>query len=250
LVELPRSGALLTRTLAEILGVGPGDEVSFEPLEGDRRVRSVRIAGLVDEMFGIQIHMRSDALHLLLGETETMSTALLSVDRERMDDVLARLRDFPQILGAGRRDATIAHFREQSAKSTHVMAFILTLFAATIAVGVVYNNARIALSMRSRDFASLRVLGFTRGEIAEMLLFELGTQVALAIPLGWAVGYAMTDAMLRGADQEAYRLTPMVSAGTYAFATAVTLAAALMSALLVRRKLDKLDLIGVLKTRE
>jgi putative ABC transport system permease protein len=249
-VELPARGALLTTTLAEILHVRAGDSVVLAPLEGERRPREVWVAGLVDEMFGIQVHMRTSELHRVLGETETVSTALLAVDHARLEDVLSRLRDFPAVSGAVRRDASIAHFRAQSAESTHVMAMVLTLFAATIALGVVYNNARIALSVRGRDLASLRVLGFTRAEIAGMLLLELGLQIAAAIPLGWVVGYLMTGAILRGADQEAYRLVPMVSARTYAFATAVTLAAALLSALLVRRKLDRLDLIGVLKTRE
>ena len=124
------------------------------------------------------------------------------------------------------------------------------LFAATIAVGVVYNNARIALSMRSRDLASLRVLGFRRTEISAVLLGELAIQVLLAIPLGLAIGSWMADAMVKMADPEQYRLPISLSSVTYAYAAGVTMVAGAISALLVRRKLDKLDLIAVLKTRE
>jgi len=130
------------------------------------------------------------------------------------------------------------------------MTMIMTLFAVVIAVGVVYNNARVALSMRSRDLASLRVLGFKRSEISAILLGELAVQVLLAIPIGLVVGTWMSEAIMSTVDPEQYRLPIIISARTYAFATVVTLAAGLFSALLVRRKLDKLDLIGVLKTRE
>jgi putative ABC transport system permease protein len=131
-----------------------------------------------------------------------------------------------------------------------MMSFILTLFAATIAIGVVYNNARVALSMRSRDLASLRVLGFRRGEISDVLLGELALQVLLAIPIGLVLGAWMADGMMNMADPEQYRLPITLSSVTFAYAGGVTIVAGAVSALLVRRKLDKLDLIGVLKTRE
>lgn len=249
-VEIPERGALLTKTLAEVLEVKPGETILLEPLEGDRRARAVRVAGLVDEMFGMQAYLTSDELHRILDETPTINTAMLSVERDRSGAVLRRLRDFPAIAGAVRLEDTIEHFRDQSAQSTETTSTVLTLFAITIAIGVVYNNARVALSMRSRELASLRVLGFTRAEIARILSLELALQIALAIPIGWVLGYVIIGAMLRTTDQEIFRLSPIVTTGTYALATLITLAAGVASALLVRRKLDRLDLIGVLKTRE
>jgi putative ABC transport system permease protein len=130
------------------------------------------------------------------------------------------------------------------------VALIITLFAATITVGVVYNNARVALSMRARDLASLRVLGFTRAEVSAVLLGELAVQVALALPFGLLAGWGLVHLLASTVDPEAYRMPIILTTGSYAFAIAVTLAAGLASALLVRRRIDKLDLIGVLKTRE
>jgi putative ABC transport system permease protein len=127
---------------------------------------------------------------------------------------------------------------------------ILTLFAAIIASGVVYNNARIALSTRSRDLASLRVLGFRRGEISAILLGELAIQVVIAILPGMYLGRLLCEQMMAGADPEMYRFPVVVSARTYAFAALVTLGASLASALVVRSRLDHLDLIGVLKSRD
>jgi putative ABC transport system permease protein len=156
----------------------------------------------------------------------------------------------PTVGGVTRRRAVLERFNKQMAESMNVTTLVLVLFAGTIAVGIVYNNARIALSLRSRDLASLRVLGFTRAEISSVLLGELATYVLLAIPVGLAIGTWLAHLVGGMADPEAYRFPVTISGPTYAFAVVVTLGAALLSALLVRRKLDTLDLIGVLKTRE
>jgi len=144
---------------------------------------------------------------------------------------------------------SLKKMNEQMDQTVVVMTLILTLFAAVIAVGVVYNNARVTLSVRNRDLASLRVLGLTRGEISTILLGELVVQVLLALPIGLYFGHRMVMALGGMVDPERYRLPAVTSVQTYAFAVVVTAAAALVSAWLVRRRLNRLDLIGVLKMR-
>ncbi len=249
-VALPREGLLMESTLARILGVGVGDTVQVQVREGQRGTYDLPVAALIDEMYGLQTYMAIDPLSRLLHEDRTVSTVLLAVDPWTMDEVRARLRDMRGVAGISRRTALIERVRAQTGETWLAMTLVLTLFAATIAIGVVYNNARVSLSLRSRDLASLRVLGFTRAEISAVLLGELAVQVLLAIPIGLVIGTMMANAVMATADPERYRMPAMISSQTYAFATLVTLGAGLVSALLVRRKLDQLDLIGVLKTRE
>ena len=128
------------------------------------------------------------------------------------------------------------------------MTLILAVSAAAIAIGIVYNNARIALSMRSRDLATLRVLGFSRREISNILLGELGLQVLVGIPLGLALGTLWAIMLIAGFDQESMRFPLHIADRTYVAAAAIALVSGAVSALLVRRKLDRLDLIGVLKS--
>lgn len=249
-VALPREGVLLNSKLAEILDVGVGDAVRVHVREGQRGVHEVPVTGLIDEMYGLQGYMDIDALNQLLREERSVSMVLLDVDPRMRDEVQRRLRDMRGVQSLFERTELIARVRAQTGETWGAMTFILTLFAATIAIGVVYNNARVALSMRSRDLASLRVLGFTRGEISAVLLGELAVQVLLAVPIGLLLGTWMAEGIMATADPERYRMPAIISSQTYAFATAVTLISGLVSALLVRRKLDQLDLIGVLKTRE
>ena len=250
-VQIPRDGVLITNVLADILGAEPGDMIEIELKEGDRGTREVPISGTIDEAFGIQGYMQKNSLHELLREKPTITTALLRVDPEWETELHARLTDIPTVQSIHRKRTLLERFEEQTAQTMQVITLILTLFATAIAVAVVYNNARVSLSVRSRDLATLRVLGFTRTEISAILLGEQAVQVFLGIPFGLVLGTLGAKALIAlQADPEQFRMPMLISSQTYAFAVVVILAAAALSALLVRRKLDTLDLIGVLKTRE
>ena len=130
------------------------------------------------------------------------------------------------------------------------MRLINLMFSIVIAIGVVYNSARIALSERSRELATLRVIGFTRQEISGILLGELGVMTLIAIPLGMGIGYFFAWFLAIYLDQEVFRFPLVISLKTFGLAVSVVVAAAIISGLLVRRKLDHLDLVSVLKSRE
>ncbi len=247
---LPVGGVVLSEMLAEILGVDVGDTVHATLREGPRRETSLVVTGRIDDMFGLQGTMRLDALNALLGEPPVVSQALLLVDPAQVDALEHRLAGLPTVADVGNRDALVRGFREQSGRYLVVMMLIMTAFASVIAAGVVYNNARVAVSERERDLASLRVLGFTRREISTVLLGEMAVQVLLAIPPGLWLGALLCRGIAGAVDPELFRLPVVISPATYGFAVLVTLVAAIASALLVRRRLDHLDLIGVLKTRE
>ena len=250
-VPVPEQGVLLTSVLGDILDVEPGDIIDVELKEGDRGDRELMVAGLIEEGFGLQGYLSKAGLHALLREGPRFSSALLRIDKPLEGIVQARLNDIPAIQSVSRKSDALASFEKQTDETMKVMTFIMTLFAVAIAISIVYNNARVSVSMRGRDLATLRVLGFTRGEISAILLGEQAVQIALAIPLGLFLGTLGAKALIASwADPEIFRIPFVISNQTYAFAVAVVLLSGLASALLVRRKLDHLDLIGVLKTRE
>lgn len=249
-LPVPPEGLVLTTKLAEILGVGPGDEIVVEVLEGSRPVRAVRVAGLADELIGLSAYMDARALHRLMREDATLSGAFLRVDAQALPRVYAELKRMPAVAGATTRLAALQGFEETLAKSLGVFTTVLVTFAAVIAAAMVYNAARIALSERGRELASLRVLGFTRAEVALLLLGEQALLTAAALPLGFWIGYRLCAALAAAYQWELFRMPLVVSDRTYGFALLVVLAAALLSSLAVRRRLDHFDLVEVLKARE
>lgn len=248
--SLPAEGVMMTDKLADILGVGVGDDVEVELLEGDWAVRTIPIAGLLDEPFGVQAYAQIDWVHRLMREQPRVTSVLLWIDPALGDEVRHKLKDFPAVIGTASTERAIANYEAQTGESVVVITLILTLSAAAIAIGVVYNNARIALSLRSRDLASLRVLGFTRKEISGILLGELSLQVVLGIPLGLVAGTLWARAYVAAISSEAMRFPLHIAPQTYGGAALIALLSGTVSALLVRRKLGELDLIAVLKSSE
>lgn len=247
---LPPEGVVLTAKLGEVLRVGPGDTLTVEVLEGARPVRRVPVAGMVDELLGLSAYMDERALNRLMAEGNTLSGGFLGVDPNAAPPLYARLKRLPGVAGVASRDAALASFEETLAHSIGLMTTILIGFAGALAVAMVYNAARIALSERSRELASLRVLGFSRGEVAVMLLGEQALLAAGGIVLGLGIGYGFC-AVLAGLYQwELFRIPLVVSGRTYAFAIAVIVVAVVGAGLVVQRRLNRLDLVAVLKARE
>lgn len=249
-VPLPLDGLLLTTQLAEILQVQPGDPLSVEVLEAARPIRSVPVAGRVDELIGVGAYMDLHALHQLMAEGGSLSGAYLSADAARLDDLYALLKRMPAVTGVSIRKTAIARFEETIAGSLGIFTTVIVIFACIIAFGMVYNATRIALSERSRELATLRVIGFTQPEVAMVLLGEQALLTLAAIPVGFGIGWGIAALLSRAYNSELYRFPLVITRSTYGFAVVVILAAALVSGWIVRRQLTHLNLIEVLKTRE
>ena len=249
-VEMPEAGLLLTDQLAQILNVSPGASVQVELLEGSRAVREAPVVAVVRQYIGIGAYASLDTLNRLAREGDAISGAFLSVDREQLPAIYARLEERPSVAGIEESRARLANFHASIGEFLLTyMSFVVALSGA-ITFGIVYNSARIAFAERERELASLRVLGFTRGEVSYILLGELGLLTVLALPPGFLVGRMLSAWLVASLPHELFRIPLVLEPATYALAAAVVLAAAVLSSLLVRRRVDGLDLVAVLKTRE
>ncbi len=249
-IALPADGLVLNDYLAARLGVRVGDKIWVEVLEG-RRVRlQLPVAQLVREPLGLQAYMNLDALNRALGDGDVVSGALMTVDDGFEPAALRELDRRPRVVGSASRLASVDALYESIARMTGLFIWIAVLMGAIINFGVVYNAARIALAERGRELASLRVLGFTQGEVAYVLLGELALLVLASIPLSFAVGYGLSWYLANSLQSDLYRVPTHIPPSAYAFAAVTTVISAIVSALAVRARIHRLDLIGVLKTRE
>jgi putative ABC transport system permease protein len=249
-LAIPEDGLLLTDRLAARLDVRPGDTIRVEVLTGTRNRREVVVAGLTYDLIGLFAYMDLAALTRLAGEGDSVTAVATRLDAAAADDVFARLKAFPRIAFAASKTALLANFRETTARNVLFFTAILTGFAAMIAIGVVYNNARIALQERMWELASLRVLGFTRGEVSTFLLGELAIEIAVALPLGGVLGYMLSWAIVQMSHSDMIAIPIVIAPSTYAWAALSIVAAGVASALIVRRRIDRLDMVAALKTRE
>ncbi|HEY5676545.1 MAG TPA: ABC transporter permease, partial [Myxococcales bacterium] len=249
-VEVPDDGILVTSKLGEVLGLRIGDRPELEIREGSRPVARPAVAGFIDESVGLQIYAREEVVARLEGDLGALGAVNVTVDPLRVDGILERLRRSPHVIDVSDLGADVQRMRDMQASMMDIWTTISVFLGAMVIFGVVYNNARIALATRSRELASLRVLGFSRREISSILIGTLTIEVAIAIPIGLLLGRGWARLFMQSVDQEMFRWAVYIAPTTYLLATAVGVAAAAASALWVRRSLDRLDLIGVLKTRE
>jgi putative ABC transport system permease protein len=249
-IPLPPDGILLSRVLGEKLGIGAGDELTIEVLEGARPVRQVKVVALIDDFMGLSAYMEIRALNRLMREGDVISGVNLLTDGRGDRELFDALRARPVVAGVTSKESIIGNLKRMIEDSLLISVMFNVLFAGIIAFGIVYNNARISLSERARELASLRVLGFTRGEISYILLGELAVLTLLALPLGFLIGNWLVDLVLISLNTEVMRFPRVVSDMTYALAAASVIVAATVSGLMVRSKLDSLDLVEVLKSRE
>ena len=249
-VELPPAGLVVSTKLAELLAVEPGDRVTVEVLEGRRPVVDVPVAGTFETSMGTPAYMRMDALNRLLRERPVASAVHLAVDPRREPELFRALEKIPALSGVTLRRGTVEKFNETMAETMLIFTGTFALFSATLAFGVAYNATRVSLSERARELATLRVLGQTRLEISYILLGEVALLAAIGLPIGCAVGALIAWFMATQFETELYRVPLVLEPSTFGMAVAIAVVSVAISAAIVRRRLDRLDLIAVLKTRE
>ncbi|WP_372999567.1 ABC transporter permease [Marinobacter sp.] len=249
-VSLPAQGLLLTDYLAGQLGVGAGDRVRLELLEGDRRTVTVQVAGITSEFLGVGAYMNLDALNRVLGDGPLINQALVNLDPEQSTDVYNSLRDTPGVSGISIRQAMLDSFYDTLARTFLTFTFFNSLMGGIIAFGVVYNTIRISLAEKGRELASLRVLGYTHNEVAHILLGEVALLLLLGVPFGWLIGQGLALLIVTAMQTELYRVPLTITSQTLGMSALVVVVSAIASGVIAWWRLKALDLVAVLKTRE
>lgn len=249
-IPLPADGLIISAKLAEILGAQPGDHIQLEVEEGERPTREAVLAAVFTDYAGVAAYMEINSLHRLMREADTVSGAYLSIDRAKWPDFLAKVKETPRIATMAIKESMRQSFKKTTAETMSMLQTLYFTFSVIVAFGVIYNGARIALSERSRDLATLRVIGFTQGEVASVLISELAILTCLALPLGLVIGSGIASGIVHMANTESVRLPLLLTAHTYAMAVLIVLVSTSFSFFVVTRRIRDLDLLSVLKATE
>ena len=249
-VDAPPGGIMLTERLAEYLRVGVGDTVETEFLDGRRNTFDLTVTGLVTQYFGLGAYMDQETLAAMFQKSPRVSAINITFDAAEREALDARLKELPALAGTIMMAENRLGFQETISENILIATTIYAILGALITVGVAYNGARIQLSERARELASLRILGFSRGEVSYILVGETMLLALLAQPLGWWMGWRFAKMMTDGFTSDLYEIPLILEPKTYANASLIVLIAALVSVLVVRRRLDNMNLVSVMKTRE
>ena len=249
-IDPPGHGLLLSRRLAAQLSVRPGDVIEVEFLGGINETHKVPVAGIVTQYVGLGAYMDIETLSRLLRQAPQITVANLKVDTQALPELHRVLKKTPNLSGLILLDKMQRSFEATIRENVVIMTTIYLTVAVLITIGVAYNGARIQLSERARELASLRILGFSRGEVSFILLGETMLLALVAQPLGWLLGAGIAAALAEGSSSDLYAIPLVLKPAGFASASLVVLSASLIASLVVRRRLDRLDLVQVMKTRE
>lgn len=249
-IEMRREGIILATALADILDIAPGDRLSIEVREGRQPALDLPVIGIADTFLGAPAYMELDALNRALREPNRISGAYLRIDAAHQETVYRALKDMPAVAGVSLKADARAAFQRMMDSGAGTMRYIMAAIAAVITFGVIYNAARIAYAERLRDLASLRVIGFTTGEVGFVLLGELAAVTLAALPLGAVLGHYLSYGLAAGFSTDLYQIPAVFTPASYGAVTLVVIAAAAASGWLVKRDIDRADIVAALKTRE
>jgi putative ABC transport system permease protein len=246
-LTLPARGVVISAKLAEILQVRPGDDIVAKVLEGRERELAVPVVGLAEDFAGMAAYMEITALNRLLLEGDRINGAHIVVRASQWTEFLQAVKNTPRAAGCVIKNSIRDGFRKTTGESIGLLQKMYMMFATIVAFGIIYNSARISLSERARELATLRVLGFSRGEVGAVLVGELVLLTVVALPIGLVIGSAFAKGILTSVNTETVRLPLVLTASNYAFAVLVVATASALSALFAARKLAEIDLVSALK---
>jgi len=249
-VRFPAQGLLLSEKLAQLLAVSPGGTVEVEVLEGARPVRTLRVAEVVQNFAGQAAYLSREELNDFLREGDVVSGAFLLADPREEAALYAAIKETPRVGAITSTQSLIASFKRLMSENMLRMRVFNVIFASIIAFGVVYNAARITLSERAWELATLRVIGLTRREVSATLLGEIAALTVLAVPVGIVLGNLLARFTIRALETETQHFPLVIDPSTYAMAVITVVAATAVSSLVVRRRIDRLDLVAVLKAHD
>ncbi len=249
-VALPLAGVVLSHHLASALGVGCGDSVRVEVQDGRRPTFTVAVGALITDYAGVGAYMDIESLRRMMGEGRVVSGAHLAVDGCRWGEFFEAVKRSPRIASVTTTRAVRETYDRLVGDMMGVTQVIFSFFAVVVSFGVIYNGARIVLSERTRDLAALRVLGFTRNEVAAVLIAELAIVTMLSLVPGLFLGKQLTGLILAMTVTETMRIPVVVTGRAYATAATVVLLSSSVSFAVVSRRIVRLDLLSVLKARE
>ena len=249
-ITLPERGIMVSSMLATLMEVGPGDRITVEARTDRRPIAELPIVGVFETLIGSPVYISKPGIDRFMGDGERFSGAHLRIDPTDEDAFFKYLKETPEVAAVSSKTAALGEFRRTLDENMDVMISIYVTFGCLMAFGVVYNAARVSLSERERDLASLRVLGFTRNEVAYVLLAELAVLSVLSLPLGCVAGYLLKAVFTSQFNNELYRISLTIEPSTYGTGVLIGLAAIACSGLLMHRKVEALNMISALKTRE
>ena len=249
-VELTDSGVVITEKLSEMLEVSVGDSITLE--QDDRRVQ-VPVTDIVENYVYHYVYLTEHCYETLFEERAEMNTILVAyadgTGQTESDAVSADLMAMDGVASYS-YIATIRDSFTDSMNAINYAVVIIILAAAALAFVVLYNLTNINITERTRELATLKVLGFYDREITAYVYRENVFLTLFGIALGLVLGRFLHAWMVVTVEVDLVMFGRTAPAYAYVLAAALTVVFSVVVNIAAHFRLKKVDMVESLKTVE
>ena len=242
----PTGSIILSNGLAGELQVRAGDRImlSSNLLPDDTELT---VSAVIEQNMGSGSYTGLGFLSELTGHPEMANAIILNTDdvgalkeSVKSSSVITTIED---------KEKTLSGYRAMMGMFTGVYA-ALELLGTLVAFAIIYNTATISLSERKREYATLRVLGLSVGEVAGIMNFEYAVLTVCGIVLGIPFTRLLNHAVNMMMDTDLFCMPSTLPVSAYLLGVSSCVLAIVFSGRSATGKIRRFDMVEVLKERE
>ena len=253
-LQLDGEGAIISEKLARQLGVSVGDTVQLYDEDDIGNLtgqpHDARVAGIMENYVSQYVYVTAQVYRDMMGQEPSFSTVYASLpggaDRDAFSDDTLALDDVKTVTY---NDETIDSYRTML-KTVDSVVVVLVVAAALLAFVVLYNLTNINITERSREIATLKVLGFMPREVDAYIFRETMLLSVIGAVVGMLLGVVMEGFVITTAEVDQVMFGRDIHAVSFVIAFALTLLFSLIVAVAMRKKLRRINMVESLKSNE
>ena len=252
-VDFKDDAVLITEKLSSLTGVGVGEQIVVFDQDNVGNAKgegySLTVTGVVENYVGNLVYVGRDAWDAAGKEAPTYNTLFGTVSGEEADRKVVgdALHEEPEVSTVIFSDETINTY-SSALRVIDLIVVVLVVSAGMLAFIVLYNLTNINVEERVREIASLKVLGFTRGEVYAYIFREILLLAFLGDALGMFLGTWLATFTITAAEVDYVMFGRAIHAPSYAYSFLITMGFAVLIVILMRHKLDRVNMVESLKS--
>lgn len=247
----PQDGILLSERLAKSLEADIGTEIKLKSsiMRDPEEEHIIRVVGIIPQYLGLNAYMDLTSAQNLLDQGSFCTSIMLNID-DRYVPLLQNEYKNASVINGIDNNAKMYQQSKDMMASFYAVIYGIVFFGIITGFAIVYNSSLITLSERSRDLATMMVLGMTPQEVLSVVTFEQWFISFFAMLAGIPVTNLFHIGVSEAISNDAYTMPTSVDNIAFIMAFLFSVLSIWIAQKAASRKVKTLDLVEVLKARE
>lgn len=247
-LDYPNTGeALINNKLAELMGVGKGDMLTVE--YDDSRIVELKVSGIYRNYVGNYIYINTETYDKYMNKAYEPELALIRLADGDSEKTVKEINEDSRVLGLHLNSDTRKTV-DSMMVSLNYIVWLVVACAGALAFIVLFNLGNINITERTREIATIKVLGFYPAETGSYVFRESIVLIVLGIAAGLPTGFALHKFIMKQIIVDMIAFNETVEPRSYFFAAAMVICFSIFTDIILRKKLKKIHMAEALKSIE